>query len=141
MLNALNKVVNMTTLEVNTPLCPMLFAMTKADTVVLDPNIIKMATNACFLNPSMTPMGKKMAQNPNSFIKVQTKAGLISPFAFLKSNVAPIAINPSGVAVFEIMPIVCVQTLGNLNGNKETITPLTIPKIKGFFKALIKVPL
>ena len=45
-LKALNNVVNMTTLDVKTPLCPILFAITNADTVVLDPAMIKIATKA-----------------------------------------------------------------------------------------------
>ena len=98
-----------------------------------------MATKAWFLNPNKAAIGKKIVQKPINFINVQNKDGFNSPFAWSKSKVAPIAIKPSGVAVLAIIEIVLLMTCGSLNGNKLTSTPITMPRISGFFKIPMNV--
>ena len=80
------------------PSCPIFFAITKLDTVVAEPNITKAATSFSSRNPIRTAIGKKIAQSPISLIKEAVAAGFTFAKAFSKSNVAPIAINPIGVA-------------------------------------------
>ena len=93
----------MITLLLSVPSWPMLFAMIKQLTVVAEPSITRMATICSPWKPMATAMGKKIAANPKSLIKLATNAGFISFTAFLNSKVAPMDIRPSGVAKAEIL--------------------------------------
>lgn len=77
----LNNVVNIITVELKTPSCPIFLAMTKHETVVADPNMTRIAISCSLINPNITANGKKMIQNPNNFINVASKEVLISPKA------------------------------------------------------------
>src|SRR5699024_3962417 len=73
--NALNSVVSITTLELNTPSCPMFFAMTKQLTVVAEPSMTRIATNSSLRKPSITARGRNIAVNPTSFSMDAATAG------------------------------------------------------------------
>ncbi len=53
-----------------------------------------------------------MAQSPISLIKVAVTAGFALPRALWISNIAPIAINPSGVAVAPMLVAVLFKICG-----------------------------
>ena len=57
--NALNRVVSITTLELRTPSCPIFFAITKQLTVVADPSITSIATSFFSSEPQCNRNWKK----------------------------------------------------------------------------------
>ena len=52
----------MTTLLVKMPSCPMFFAITKQDTVVGEPTMMRIASSSLCLNPNRAAMGKSEAK-------------------------------------------------------------------------------
>ena len=129
--NALNSVVNMTTLDDSTPSCPIFFAITKQVTVVAEPSITRIAVNSSFRNPIHTAMGRNIAQNPISLINAAVTAGPTFANAFRISNDAPIAINPIGVAIFPTLDTVLLKIWGVGSLKTDHINPAAIPNMIG----------
>ena len=97
---ALRIVVNITTVLVTLPLCPIFLAITKQLTVVGEPAIMRMATSLSSPKPKYTASGRRIAHQRTSLQKVAVSAGFSVESAAPAWKLAPIAIRPSGVARF-----------------------------------------
>ena len=135
--NALHRVVSMTTVLDSVPSCPIFLAMMKQLTVVALPNIIRMATSFSDVNPIHMAMGRNIATKTINLIKVQRIAGFHNPLAFCNWKDAPMAIRPRGVASTERLFNVFCMITGCLIPDIDQRKPAIIPKMIG----LLAIPL
>ena len=131
----------MTTLLVKMPSCPMFFAITKQDTVVGEPTMMRIASSSLYLNPNNAAMGRKMAGRMNSLIAVAAMAGLMRLRAALPEKDAPTASRATGVAVPPTVESVDCRMVGSLMRSREKGTPSRMPMIIGFFATFTKARL